>query len=78
MVIGALNHSRWFHGKLKDGRKDSEQLLAAYGGPDGSFLMRESSTSAGDYTLSFRYLLEILNCLFYSVLLSATMGQSTM
>ena len=49
-----LNQLRWFHGKLKSGRKDAEQLLTSYAGPDGSFLMRESSSYPGDYSLSFR------------------------
>lgn len=51
---------RWFHGKLgagRDGRQIAERLLSEYcmdtGAPDGSFLVRESETFVGDYTLSF-------------------------
>ena len=43
---------RWFHGKMA-GRKDAEQLITGFGGPDGSFLVRESSKFPGDYSLSF-------------------------
>lgn len=51
---------KWFHGKLgagRDGRQIAERLLSDYcletGAPDGSFLVRESETFVGDYTLSF-------------------------
>lgn len=50
---------RWFHGKLgggRDGRQVAEKLLQEYcegGGKDGTFLVRESETFVGDYTLSF-------------------------
>eukprot|EP00061_Rhincodon_typus_P018316 g47438.t1 len=51
---------KWFHGKLgagRDGRQIAEKLLAEYcietGAPNGSFLVRESETFVGDYTLSF-------------------------
>lgn len=51
---------KWFHGKLgagRDGRQIAERLLSEYcmetGAPDGSFLVRESETFVGDYTLSF-------------------------
>lgn len=53
---------KWFHGKLgagRDGRQIAERLLSDYcldtGAPDGSFLVRESETFVGDYTLSFWY-----------------------
>lgn len=53
---------KWFHGKLgagRDGRQIAERLLSEYcletGAPDGSFLVRESETFVGDYTLSFWY-----------------------
>ena len=46
---------RWFHGKLAGGRITSERLLKDFNGPDGSFLVRESDTFMGDYTLSFWY-----------------------
>lgn len=50
---------RWFHGKLgggRDGRQVAEKLLQEYcesGTKDGTFLVRESETFVGDYTLSF-------------------------
>lgn len=51
---------KWFHGKLgggRDGRQIAEKLLHEYctetGGKDGTFLVRESETFVGDYTLSF-------------------------
>lgn len=44
---------RWFHGKLPDGRKVSEKLLNQFNRGDGSFLVRESTTFVGDFSLSF-------------------------
>lgn len=50
---------RWFHGKLgggRDGRQVAEKLLQDYcegGAKEGTFLVRESETFVGDYTLSF-------------------------
>lgn len=56
------SNEKWFHGKLgagRDGRHIAERLLTEYcietGAPDGSFLVRESETFVGDYTLSFWY-----------------------
>jgi phosphatidylinositol phospholipase C gamma-1 len=43
----------WFHGKLKDGRLLSEKLLMDLGCPEGSFLVRESDSFPGEYTLMF-------------------------
>lgn len=44
----------WFHGKLEGGRQEAEQLLEAYKHlGDGTFLVRESATFVGDYSLSF-------------------------
>ncbi|KFQ49875.1 1-phosphatidylinositol 4,5-bisphosphate phosphodiesterase gamma-1, partial [Nestor notabilis] len=58
---------KWFHGKLgagRDGRHIAERLLTEYcietGAPDGSFLVRESETFVGDYTLSFCFLTDNL------------------
>uniref|UniRef100_T1IHK2 1-phosphatidylinositol 4,5-bisphosphate phosphodiesterase gamma n=1 Tax=Strigamia maritima TaxID=126957 RepID=T1IHK2_STRMM len=44
----------WFHGKLKEGRAKAEELLHefSYLG-DGTFLIRESETFVGDFSLSF-------------------------
>lgn len=44
---------RWFHGKLPDGRKAAEMLLKQFNRGDGSFLVRESTTFVGDFSLSF-------------------------
>ena len=44
---------KWFHGKLTNGRIDAERLLANYHGENGAFLVRESPTFTGDYSLSF-------------------------
>ena len=35
------------------GRNDAEALLVDYQDVDGAFLVRESATFAGDYSLSF-------------------------
>lgn len=45
---------RWFHGKLPGGRSEAENLLNqfSYLG-DGTFLVRESDTFIGDFSLSF-------------------------
>uniref|UniRef100_A0A1I8NY27 1-phosphatidylinositol 4,5-bisphosphate phosphodiesterase gamma n=1 Tax=Stomoxys calcitrans TaxID=35570 RepID=A0A1I8NY27_STOCA len=44
----------WFHGKLEGGRSEADQLLEAYKHlGDGTFLVRESATFVGDYSLSF-------------------------
>lgn len=44
----------WFHGKLEGGRQEAEQLLETYKHlGDGTFLVRESATFVGDYSLSF-------------------------
>lgn len=45
---------KWFHGKLIGGREEAETLLRAYSHlGDGTFLVRESVTFVGDYSLSF-------------------------
>lgn len=44
----------WFHGKLDGGRNEAEALLMEYTHlGDGTFLVRESSTFVGDFSLSF-------------------------
>lgn len=45
---------KWFHGRLAGGRQRAEQLLHAHAHlGDGTFLVRESDTFVGDYSLSF-------------------------
>lgn len=44
----------WFHGKLVRGRAEAEDLLHQHSHlGDGTFLVRESETFVGDYSLSF-------------------------
>lgn len=52
-VLFTLYFVSWFHGKLMGGRTDAESLLVDQIDVDGSFLVRESATFAGDYSLSF-------------------------
>ena len=59
----------WFHGKLTSNvaqntppREIADQLLTQYQNGDGTFLVRESETFKGDYSLSFWYVLS-LKCL---------------
>lgn len=44
----------WYHGRLPDGRNTGDHLLAQHShlGP-ATFLVRESDTFVGSYTLSF-------------------------
>lgn len=45
---------RWFHGKLEGGRNKAVELLREYASlGDGAFLVRESETFVGDFSLSF-------------------------
>lgn len=45
---------KWFHGRLEGGRKRAEELLQEYSYlGDGTFLVRESDTFVGDFSLSF-------------------------
>jgi phosphatidylinositol phospholipase C gamma-1 len=45
---------KWFHGKLAGGRNAADQLLTQYSYlGDGTFLVRESDTFVGDFSLSF-------------------------
>ncbi|XP_049725934.1 1-phosphatidylinositol 4,5-bisphosphate phosphodiesterase gamma-1 isoform X3 [Elephas maximus indicus] len=67
------SNEKWFHGKLgagRDGRHIAERLLAEYcvetGAPDGSFLVRESETFVGDYTLSFWRNGKVQHCRIHS------------
>ncbi|KAJ3639318.1 hypothetical protein Zmor_002683 [Zophobas morio] len=43
----------WYHGKLS--REAAENILNEDGRPDGSFLVRESNSSSGDFVLSVRH-----------------------
>ncbi|EMP38058.1 Tyrosine-protein kinase Fyn [Chelonia mydas] len=45
-------NSSWYFGKL--GRKDAERQLLSFGNPRGTFLIRESETTKGAYSLSIR------------------------
>lgn len=45
---------QWFHGRLANGRDESEHLLRTYSHlGDGTFLVRGSVTFVGEYCLSF-------------------------
>uniref|UniRef100_A0A8D3CGX3 1-phosphatidylinositol 4,5-bisphosphate phosphodiesterase gamma n=1 Tax=Scophthalmus maximus TaxID=52904 RepID=A0A8D3CGX3_SCOMX len=64
---------RWFHGKLgggRDGRQVAEKLLQEYcgegGAKDGTFLVRESETFIGDFTLSFWRSGRVQHCRIHS------------
>lgn len=60
---------KWFHGKLPGGRIAAEQLLNEYSYlGDGTFLVRESDTFVGDFSLSFWYVIWIY-ALIYSLFL---------
>ncbi|KAK0083927.1 hypothetical protein PV325_007928 [Microctonus aethiopoides] len=48
--MGSKDDKYWYHGKLS--REGAESLLTNGSYEDGTFLVRESSTSAGDYVLS--------------------------
>lgn len=49
-------HLRWLHGQLE--RAEAARLLMTHGRP-GSFLVRKSVWSPGDYILTFRYVLGV-------------------
>lgn len=56
MVVNDELHfsENWFHGKLEGGRDEAERLLQHYRDlGDGTFLVRESATFVGDYSISF-------------------------
>ncbi|XP_014241973.1 1-phosphatidylinositol 4,5-bisphosphate phosphodiesterase gamma-1 isoform X2 [Cimex lectularius] len=53
----------WFHGKLSGGRAEAESLLKSYKHlGDGTFLVRESETFIGDYSLSFWWKCKVNHC----------------
>ncbi|KAL5020958.1 hypothetical protein ScPMuIL_000113 [Solemya velum] len=54
---------KWFHGKLVGGRHGAEHLLTEYGSlGDGTFLVRESETFVGDFSLSFLHNGKVNHC----------------
>ena len=51
---------KWFHGKLPGGRTRAEELLKEYSHlGDGTFLVRDSDTFVGDFSLSFWFVQQI-------------------
>ncbi|KAM4699569.1 tyrosine-protein kinase Fgr isoform 1-T2 [Discoglossus pictus] len=48
----SIQAEEWYFGKI--GRKDAERELLSMGNPRGAFLVRESETSKGAYSLSVR------------------------
>uniref|UniRef100_A0A4W3JL20 Tyrosine-protein kinase n=1 Tax=Callorhinchus milii TaxID=7868 RepID=A0A4W3JL20_CALMI len=48
----SIQAEEWYFGKM--GRKDAERLLLHPGNPRGTFLVRESETTKGAYSLSIR------------------------
>jgi phosphatidylinositol phospholipase C gamma-1 len=55
LPIEELHYSeKWFHGYLKGGREAAIRLLLQYSHlGDGTFLVRDSETFVGDFSLSF-------------------------
>ncbi|XP_015992479.1 tyrosine-protein kinase Fyn isoform X3 [Rousettus aegyptiacus] len=50
--VDSIQAEEWYFGKL--GRKDAERQLLSFGNPRGTFLIRESETTKGAYSLSIR------------------------
>lgn len=50
--VDSIQAEEWYFGKM--GRKDSERQLLSFGNPRGAFLIRESETTKGAYSLSIR------------------------
>ena len=48
--MGEQHRRDWFHGSM--GREEAESVLKEHGFTEGLFLVRESSTSIGDFVLS--------------------------
>jgi hypothetical protein len=48
--FSGLEKFEWFHGKIS--RKDAENMLTSPGNPRGTFLIRESESATGSYSLS--------------------------
>uniref|UniRef100_A0A8C5FYG6 Phosphoinositide phospholipase C n=1 Tax=Gouania willdenowi TaxID=441366 RepID=A0A8C5FYG6_GOUWI len=60
----------WFHGRMRDGRQEAEQLIQNYcveaGEGDGIFLVRNSETNVNDFSLSFRRNGRVQHCRIHS------------
>ncbi|XP_023659656.1 tyrosine-protein kinase Fgr isoform X3 [Paramormyrops kingsleyae] len=50
--VDSIQAEEWYFGKM--GRKDAERHLLGQGNPRGTFLIRESETTKGAYSLSIR------------------------
>ncbi|XP_037005329.2 tyrosine-protein kinase Fgr isoform X2 [Artibeus jamaicensis] len=50
--VDSIQAEEWYFGKI--GRKDSERQLLSPGNPRGAFLIRESETTKGAYSLSIK------------------------
>ncbi|KAF5924561.1 tyrosine-protein kinase Fgr isoform X1 [Diceros bicornis minor] len=50
--VDSIQAEEWYFGKM--GRKDAERQLLSPGNPRGAFLIRESETTKGAYSLSIR------------------------
>ncbi|XP_028339568.1 tyrosine-protein kinase Fgr isoform X2 [Physeter macrocephalus] len=50
--VDSIQAEEWYFGKI--GRKDTERQLLSPGNPRGAFLIRESETTKGAYSLSIR------------------------
>ncbi|XP_038651023.1 tyrosine-protein kinase Fgr isoform X2 [Scyliorhinus canicula] len=50
--VDSIQAEEWYFGKM--GRKDAERMLLCPGNPRGTFLIRESETTKGAYSLSIR------------------------
>ncbi|KAB1268851.1 Tyrosine-protein kinase Fgr [Camelus dromedarius] len=50
--VDSIQAEEWYFGKI--GRKDAERQLLSPGNPRGAFLIRESETTKGAYSLSIR------------------------
>ncbi|XP_053401760.1 1-phosphatidylinositol 4,5-bisphosphate phosphodiesterase gamma-1-like isoform X4 [Mercenaria mercenaria] len=54
---------KWFHGRLPGGRTEAENKLKEYAHlSNGTFLVRDSDTFVGDFSLSFRWQNTINHC----------------
>ena len=68
------NCEPWYHGKLVPGRDTSDRLLKQYSHlGNATFLVRESDTFRGSFTLSFWYGCPYLPTSLYSLYTSASL-----